>query len=441
MIQMRIFSLMFHLTELQSLQLKRQKLTVPAREIIRQAQEKQKQEYLDALVAMEKLLKSRKTEFEAGPDSLQAQRARAIHGVLVVVVGRKKNSLLIASQMSAETNGFSPNHGSRLLHGWTREWIRSRDLPTSSRGSHAKVFLMLSDPALRTEIRSYLRSNKWLTNPDKLRLFINREMLPTAAKDYAKHITGTEMPEGLKKYLELELFLLAHDEMTAQANDGLKWSWVFEGEHAIRKKGVGRGIHQSDVICSTYGWLKDASQTLEYGKNYEGYWNGELFIKQLKEKIIPTFEWLHGPQYQALSLINNSQGHAAYAEDALLATRMNLNPGGKQAWLRNGWFERDGNHFVQSMIFPHDHPEFLNQPKGMKVKYLCEHCDYTFDTLKANMPKAMESVLRETIHRWEHPYQDGLDAKDAQARVKTFSSKKYKSHRRIPESLAVQFDT
>jgi hypothetical protein len=26
-----------------------------------------------------------------------------------------------------------------------------------------------------------------------------------------------------------------------------------------------------DVICSTIGWLKDASQTLKYGKNYEGY--------------------------------------------------------------------------------------------------------------------------------------------------------------------------
>lgn len=222
---------------------------------------------------------------------------------------------------------------------------------------------------------------------------------------------------------------------------------------------------------------------------------------QLKEKIIPTFERLHGPQYQALFLIDNSQGHAAYAEDALLATRMNLNPGGKQARLRNGWFERDGNHSVQSMIFPHDHPEFPNQPKGMKVvleerglsrpklrmlcpkntcnfethdccarrilenqpdfkaqhslvqetieaaghlclflpkyhcelnfieffwgavkKYLRDHCDYTFDTLKANMPKAMESVLRETIRRWEHrvhrwisAYRDGLDAKDAQA--------------------------
>jgi hypothetical protein len=75
--------------------------------------------------------------------------------------------------------------------------------------------------------------------------------------------------------------LVAHDEMTAQANDGVKRSWVLEGEMPLKKKGPGRGLHQSDFICSTVGWLKDASVTLEYGKNYDGYWNGELFVKQV----------------------------------------------------------------------------------------------------------------------------------------------------------------
>ena len=70
--------------------------------------------------------------------------------------------------------------------------------------------------------------------------------------------------------------------MTAQANDGKRKSWVLEGEHALKKKGVGRGIHHSDVICSTFGWLKEASQSLEYGKNYNGYWTGELFVKQVR---------------------------------------------------------------------------------------------------------------------------------------------------------------
>lgn len=135
------------------------------------------------------------------------------------------------------------------------------------------------------------------------------------------------LPQDLTK-----LVLLAHDEMTAQSNDGEKMSWILDGEQPLKKKGVGRGLHQSDVICSTKGWLPEASQTLEYGKNYDGYWNGELFMKQvcelitqfnidlilsfayhpqLVERIIPAFERAHGPSYQALIMVNNSQGHSA----------------------------------------------------------------------------------------------------------------------------------
>src|SRR5882762_7350923 len=54
----------------------------------------------------------------------------------------------------------------------------------------------------------------------------------------------------------------------------------FLGTSTICKRKVSVS-HQSDVICLTVGWLADASQTLEYGKNYEGYWTGELFVKQV----------------------------------------------------------------------------------------------------------------------------------------------------------------
>jgi hypothetical protein len=87
---------------------------------------------------------------------------------------------------------------------------------------------------------------------------------------------------------------------------------------------------------------------------------------QLKEKIIPAFERAHGPGYQALIMVDNSQGHSAYAKDVLLTSQMNLWPGGKQACLRDGWFEQDGITVIQKMIFPDNHPEFPDMPKGMK---------------------------------------------------------------------------
>jgi hypothetical protein len=243
---------------------------------------------------------------------------------------------------------------------------------------------------------------------------------------------------------------------------------------------------------------------------------------KLRERIIPTFENLHGPGYQALILVDHSQGHAAYPETALLVTRMNVNPGGKQARMRDGWFICNGEKVIQPMIYPPDHPTFPNEPKGIKAiltecglwqpslrgkckkctsdmccgrqilelqpdfreqkslvqevieeaghlcvfipkfhcelnfieffwgmvkKYLRENCDYTFDTLKANMPKALASVPIQTIRRWEHrmcrwmeAYRSGLSTKAAQLQVRKFSSTKYRSHRRIPEVVARALD-
>jgi hypothetical protein len=256
-----------------------------------------------------------------------------------------------------------------MVRNWARKWVTERKLPVLLKGNHGKSFSVLTDPIVRAELLSYLRSNKWVIDPGKLAEFSKQKMVPAVADKYLRHIVDVEMPASLKKYMEVELFprihlkvgkgvslatarrilqnegfeytehkkglyfdghkrpnvvdyrqkdflpkmaehhrrlieymvgnvevevdksahncveprlvLCAHDEMTAQVNDGRKKSWIMKGEQPLKKKGVGRGIHQSDIICSSVGWLEDTSQTLEYGKNYEGYWNGEMFVKQV----------------------------------------------------------------------------------------------------------------------------------------------------------------
>ncbi|KAJ3847597.1 hypothetical protein EV368DRAFT_87552 [Lentinula lateritia] len=282
-------------------------------------------------------------------------------------------------------------------------------------------------------------------------------------------------------------------EMVTQAHDGQKKGWVLEGEQPLKKKGPGRGIHQSDFICSTVGWLKDASVTLEYGKNHEGYWNCELFIHQLKEKFFPAFRAAHGPNYIAVVLVDNSQGHAAYAKDALRASEMGFQPGGKQCRMQQVLMERglwkakllmkckgdcpddaidccarrvlslqpdfqEQISLVQEVIeaaghlclfLPKFHCEinFIEYFWGAVKHYLREHCDYTFKTLRENMLKALASIQVELIRKWEHrawrfidAYGEGLGAKDAVTKVKQFSSRRYTSHRWIPESLAQAMD-
>ena len=224
-------------------------------------------------------------------------------------------------------------------------------------------------------------------------------------------------------------------------------------------------------------------------------------------------------------MIDNSQGHSAYAEDALLVSRMNVKPGGKQAHMRDGWFIQDGRRIYQPMTFSATHPIYPNEPKGIAAvlterglyqkelrgkcagrcnadmhnccnkrilerqpdfqeqksmvqevieaaghlciflpkfhcelnfieffwgavkRYLRDNCDYTFNTLKGNMPQALASVQLETIQKWEHrthrwmsAYRSGLSTKDAQLQVKEYSSTKYKSHRRVPDTLAHVLD-
>lgn len=230
-----------------------------------------------------------------------------------------------------------------------------------------KAYILLSNPTVTAEMCSFLRTEKWAVDPQKLAEFTKKAMVPAEAKRYAQQIVDEEMPQGLKKYLEVELFpcihmkpgkgislsttqlwlhregfrytehkkalyynghehpdivdyrqkvflpfmekiwphlvkyivgavgkevdkqgqpgwncverwlvLVAQDEIV-QANNDKGRGWVFEGEQLIKKKGMRRG----DVICSVVGHLTDASQSLEYRKNYDGYWNGELFIKQL----------------------------------------------------------------------------------------------------------------------------------------------------------------
>ena len=42
--------------------------------------------------------------------------------------------------------------------------------------------------------------------------------------------------------------------------------------------------------------------------------------------------------------------------------------------------------------------------------------------------------------QWMDAYRDGLNAKDAQLRVQAFSSRKYTSHRHVPDRVAAAYD-
>lgn len=57
------------------------------------------------------------------------------------------------------------------------------------------------------------------------------------------------------------------------------------------------------------------------GRNREGWWTCEDLEKQLKETIIPLFDQLH-PNCTGLFAFDQSSNHRAYANNALVASRM-----------------------------------------------------------------------------------------------------------------------
>ena len=92
------------------------------------------------------------------------------------------------------------------MQSWVCDWLEHCELPKSKQGWLVKVASLLEDPDICAELRSYLRTNKWAMNPQKLAEFTKAELLPAETKKYLHRVVEKEMPRGLKKYMELELF-------------------------------------------------------------------------------------------------------------------------------------------------------------------------------------------------------------------------------------------
>ncbi|PKB95594.1 hypothetical protein RhiirA5_302831, partial [Rhizophagus irregularis] len=173
--------------------------------------------------------------------------------------------------------------------------------------------------------------------------------------------------------------LVTHDETTFHSNDGRQSGWASHGEQPLRKKGKERSIHVSDFLCETIGRLQlseeqklsevannipyEARVIMNPETNYDGWWNVELLVQQVVDCAIPIFEATH-PGAVAVFAFDNFTSHGAFSSDALIASHMNVGPGGKQPKMRNTIF--NGN--VQFMNFPDNHPEesLRGKQKGMK---------------------------------------------------------------------------
>jgi len=125
----------------------------------------------------------------------------------------------------------------------------------------------------------------------------------------------------------------------------------------------------------------------------DGYWNSELMLAQVIIKAIPIVEKAY-PDYIAVFAFDNSSGHACKAENALVASRMNLNPSGKQPLMWDTTITSPGpdyplmSHVKEHMVFqPGDYdvtPHLLNISKA--IKHILQEKCFWIAGLQAQCP-------------------------------------------------------
>ncbi|CAG8802706.1 7422_t:CDS:2, partial [Cetraspora pellucida] len=241
-----------------------------------------------------------------------------------------------------------------------------------------------------------------------------------------------------------------------------------KNEDLLCSKHPVRSIMVSAFLCLCHGLLQlsdkqmIANSHIKYKEIFvlrstqlDGYWKSEHMLKQLEEHAIPIFEVLH-PGCIGVFCFDQSTNHNAMAENALVATKINLGSRGLQPKMCNGWyFDEDGEKQIQSMLFPDNYHivKYREQPKGIKqvltkhglwplqgVRLQPDFCEqksmleesyvkqetrklykYSYFDLQQQVLRALVNVPITTIH--------------LKGRTAKWAINKYKSHHRLSENI------
>ncbi|KAJ7107219.1 hypothetical protein C8R43DRAFT_1091981 [Mycena crocata] len=336
-------------------------------------------------------------------------------------MGRLRAALQVAKNhvLCAQARFFEANGALKPSHQGPRE--RSK---------------LLDDEGFYTGVQRWLRTLEVGTvNPKSLQRHVNETLLPLFSvrkstvtihhcvywdrherKDllsfekfiscYAEPNMAEIRPELGKG--EVEHVVIVHDESTVHSNDYQNnHYWIKAGEQVLKKKGCGRLIMISGFLCERYGLLALTDELIaenkklaadlrlaitdsttvmhpdnkpvsyiENVKGWDSYWNMEQMIAQLVITILIARHLFPKPVIHCV--FDNSSAHGSLAKDALTATKMKVNPGGKVPKMRDTKMTFDKN-------LPDDHPQkqWEGLPKGMKA--ILAQRGYTANTNGKNL--------------------------------------------------------
>jgi hypothetical protein len=142
-----------------------------------------------------------------------------------------------------------------------------------------------------------------------------------------------------------------HDECIYHSNDITDTYYARDDYQELPKKGMGRCLHVSDFVFECCGFLnlekivspdrlsdlrerrvipaQISSRVIIYpGKNADAWWDCQQLLLQCRVTL-DLFELAY-PGDVMCAIFDCSSNHQAFADDALVVSRMNVNPGGKQ---------------------------------------------------------------------------------------------------------------
>ena len=284
---------------------------------------------------------------------------------------RRAEEIMCGVFHEAEGNTASLSPRARTARGWLHM------MGANFRDFRKDVYV---DGHEREDVQRYRREEfipKWLELRKRLCQF-----------DPDHEASPWRIPTGLGD--EKPTILVTHDESTFNANDGRKRGWIVEDKFPLLPKSRGKGIMVSafltpggilavpdsvsdgEILARHPDWQKNEDGSLvreavryfEYGK--DRYWTADHVVEHTLHAM--RIFRVAFPDYQGTFAFDNATNHSSFAEDALVASKMKLGPGGAQPKVRDGWYVKNGRRRPQRMIFGvhHENRDLRNAPKGIR---------------------------------------------------------------------------
>ncbi|CAG8594657.1 12932_t:CDS:2 [Gigaspora margarita] len=266
------------------------------------------------------------------------------------------------------------------------------------------------------------------------RMFKYKKNMKDFTSDMLEIIVEPEL-----KYAEKELVQVTHNKYHFYANNGQRRIWTREDEDILHSKHIGHSVMVSAFVCPCHGLLQLSEE--KFSANLHVKYRDTFVVRSVQEDGYWKSEHM-------VFCLDQSTNYNAIAENALVASRMNKGPRGKQPIMHDGWYiDEYEEKQDQKITFLEDHPveKLRGQPKG--IQQILEECNlwpagrisciYNYNDLLIRLPEALNNVPVTTIRKFARKLWRHIDAynKGLEGRVAEWAVSKYKSHRRLPESI------